>query len=104
MIDIISANDGEDFGIEDTQAPRAANILSVPFGSLEYEPTLGPDLDFFLQSEFEFENESFRSYLVQILAERGINITEVVESLEVFEQTYTFKIRPEQNDTSLVTR
>jgi hypothetical protein len=104
MIDIVSANDGEDFGIQDTQAPRAANILSVQFGALEYEPDLGPDLKFFLAKEFNFENEAFEAYLITLLANRGINVTEVIKQGETLSENYIFKIRPEQNDTSLIAR
>jgi hypothetical protein len=104
VIDIVTANDGEDFGALDTQAPRAANILSVQFGTLEYAQDLGPDIAFFLNEDFNFENESFQSYLITLLANRGINVVEVLEVLERFTENYTFKIRPEQNDTSLVAR
>lgn len=104
MIDIVSADDGQDFGILDTQAPRAANILSVQFGALEYEPELGVDLKFFLSKEYNFENEAFKAYLITTLANRGINVIEVIDQLDTFTQNYTFKIRPEQNDTSLIAR
>jgi len=104
MIDIVSANDGQDFGILDTQAPRAANILSVQFGSLEYALDLGVDLNFFLSSDFNFENESFEAYLITLLANRGINVTEVLKQGESLTQNYVFRIRPEQNDTALIAR
>lgn len=104
MIDIVSANQGKDFGVLDTQAPRAANILSVQFGSLEYAPDLGPDLKFFLGEQFNFQDESFEAYLITILANRGINVTEVITQGSTLMETYLFKIRPEQNDTSLIAR
>ncbi len=59
MTDIVSI--GADIGLYDSQSPRAANILSVQLGALEYAPTLGIDLAYFLQEDFRFQNESFKS-------------------------------------------
>ncbi len=92
MIDIVSANDGEDLGFFDTQTVRAANILSVQVGNLEYAQDLGIDLAYFLNEDFQFQNESFKAYLVQVLANKSINVSSVMETLENLFGVYTFNI------------
>ena len=79
MIDIISTTDGLDIGVYDTNTNKAANVLSVQLGALEYAPDLGIDLNYFLSEDFRFQNDSFKSYCVNILAQNGINVTEVLD-------------------------
>jgi hypothetical protein len=100
MIDIVSQD--EDIGLFDTQTTRAANILSVQLGSLEYEPELGIDLKYFLNDEFRFQNESFKSYLVQILANYSINVSSIIEELMNLYMNYTFEIVPAEDNSGLV--
>ncbi len=100
MTDIVSI--GTDLGMSDTQAPRAANILSVQFGSLEYAQELGIDLAYFLGEEFTFQNESFKSYLVSTLANMGINVSTVDETLEDLFSRYVFNLVPTEQNTGLV--
>lgn len=102
MIDIIS-QDG-DIGLYDTQTMKAANILSVQLGSLEYEPTLGIDLKYFLDEDYSFQNESFRAYLIEILANNGVNVSTVVEVVENLYAQYTFNISSDENNTALISR
>ncbi len=104
MIDIVSAHDGLDLGVFDTQAPRAGNILSVQAGALEYAQDLGIDLRFFLSESFKFQNESFKSYLIEILANRGINVSSLIDTVENLFRTYTFNIAPDDSSTGLVAR
>ena len=104
MIDIVSFTDGKDFGVSDTQVPRAANILSVRVQTLEYAPDLGIDLDYFLSENFEFQNDSFKSYCVQVLANNGINVASVTEAVESLYTTLGFNLLPENNSTSLIAR
>lgn len=103
MIDIIGA-DANGLHTFDSQTPRAANILSVQYGSLEYEPELGIDLDFFLSEQFRFENEAFKSYLIQVLANRGINVSSVVETIESLFNQMTIYIKPDETSTGLIAR
>lgn len=100
MIDIIEV--GEDILYLDTQTERAKNILSVQIGALEYAPDLGIDLKFFLSEEFKFQNESFISYCVQILANYGINVSTVVETVSALFVTDTFNLTPAETDGSLL--
>lgn len=102
MIDISSV--GTDIGILDTQTGRAANILSVQAGSLQYAPTVGIDLKFFLSEEFAFPNESFRSYVIQVLASHSINVASMPEIVENLFKTYVVNLSPASNDKSLVAR
>lgn len=101
MIDIISA-DENGLGTFDTETDRAKNILSIQFDSLEYEPDLGIDLDFFLKNEFEFQNESFVSYLIQVLANRGINVSSVNATVERFAQRLVINLVPAETSTGMI--
>lgn len=96
MIDIVSYD--EDLVFADATAPKAANVCSVQLGSLEYAPNFGVDLDYFLQNNIEFQNSSFRAYLVERLAQAQINVSEVIELVESLSAKYTFKVG--QSNTS----
>lgn len=104
MIDIIIQADGLDLGIVDSQTPRAANILSVQFGSLAYAQDLGIDLAFFLKEDFRFENAAFKSYLIETLANRGINVADLLETVESLYSQYSIQITPEETTTALIAR
>lgn len=96
MIDIVSQGNGLDIGLFDTQTVRAANILSVQIGNLEYAPTLGIDLAYFLSPDFIFQNESFKSYLVEVLANSNINVATLTETIDQLFTTYGFNLSAEQ--------
>ncbi len=102
MIDIISSEDGQDMQIYNTQAPRAANILSVQVGALEYEPTMGIDLAFFLDPNFKYQNESFTSYLIEVLANWGVNVASVGETIHDLYQDLSIDVSPDETSTALV--
>lgn len=102
MIDIVSI--GNDIGIFDTQTSRAANILSIQIGSLEYEPELGIDLKYFLSEDFRFQNDSFRSYLIETLANRGINVASVITLVEDLFSKYEFNLSAEDTNGGLIAR
>lgn len=104
MTDIVSAETGLDLGVFDTQTGRAANILSVQWGALEYAPELGIDLAFFLSEDFKFENDSFKAYLIEVLANRGINVSTLVETIESLWHDYTFNLSADQTSTALIAR
>lgn len=90
MLDIIAIRDGEDLVLQNATAPKAANVVSTQLGYLEYAPNFGVDLNFFLQEGLEFQNESFKSYLVQRLTHHQINVSEVYELVHnlFIEQTF----------------
>jgi len=102
MIDIVSV--GLDIGVFDSQTSRAANIFSVELGSLEYAQDLGVDLKYFLSEDFRFQNESFKSYLVQVLANRSINVASIPEVVENLYTKYVFQLTPAENEKALVAR
>lgn len=102
MTDIIRIEDGEDLGVQDTQAPRAANILSVQVQSLEYAQDLGIDLRYFLKADFTFQNESFRSYLVEVLANNGINVSSISETVNSLYQQLSFSLSAEDQGDGFV--
>lgn len=103
MIDIISA-DENGLGVFNTQTSKAANILSVQLGSLEYAPDLGIDLRYFLAEDFKVQNDSFKAYLVEVLANRGINVVSVMDLVQSLSNQYTFNLAPEETSTGLIAR
>ncbi len=104
MIDIVSNAEGTDMGVFDTQTCKAANILSVQLGALEYSPQFGIDLKYFLSEEFRFQNTSFKSYLVEILANNKINVSSVLEVLNSLFGVYTFNISADDKTSGLIAR
>lgn len=103
MIDITSA-DATGLGTYDTQTPKAANILSVQLGSLEYAQDLGIDLDYFLNQNIKFQNESFKAYLVETLANNGINTSSIIETVENLYSQYLINLAPEETSTGMLAR
>lgn len=97
MIDIVSFS--TDLGVADAESPKGGNVLSIQLGSLEYAPDFGIDLDFFLDPDYQFQNSSFRAYLIQRLAEHHLNVTGFIESLERFYLQYTFAVGPTEAAT-----
>ena len=92
MLDIIEIKDGQDLNVIDSVVAKAANVLSIQLGSLEYAPEFGVDFKYFLDSSFQFQNESFKSYLVQRLVENQINVAQVVGTVNTFFQKYTYYV------------
>lgn len=89
MRDIIESNDGEDLNIMDSIVAKSGNVLSVQLGDLEYAPDFGVDMRFFLTSEFQFQNASFKSYLVQRLTEHQVNVSDVIDTIETLFEKFT---------------
>lgn len=98
MIDITSVTDG-DLRVMETQVPKAANLLQTQLGSLEYAPAFGVDMVFFLDPEFQFQNESFKAYLIQRLSENHVNVNRVIDALDRFFRTYTFVVDAPENSS-----
>lgn len=105
MIDIFPpSEEGLDLGTYNTAVARAKNILSVHIGSLEYADDLGIDLKFFLSEDFKFQDESFKAYLIETLAYRGINVTDLAEAVESLFRQYTFNLAAEESTSGLIAR
>lgn len=103
MIDIVGILEG-DLNFVDTQTQKAKNILSVQLGSLEYIPDFGVDIAYFLSEEFKFQTESFKSYLIQVLAVNGINVATLTDTIHNLFNEYEFKLTPPENSGSLIAR
>lgn len=102
MKDIVYKADGKDLALVDTQNHKAANILSVQIGALEYIPEFGIDIRYFLTQGVEFQDESFRAYLVQRLADFGINVQTVTETVENLYSRYIFELSRQTQSDGLV--
>lgn len=99
--DIVST-DGKDLGIAKTDVARAANILSVQLGSLEYALTFGIDLAFFLTSDFAFQNESFKAYCVERLLAHQVNVVNAIEVVNQLDKTILFSVGDNDTGTELI--
>ncbi len=104
MIDLLSDIQVDDLGLVDTEVERAGNILGVQLGSLEYAPQLGIDLTFFLSPDFKFQNDSFKSYLTNVLANQSINVASIVETVETFHRKYAFNLTNQTAQSGLIAR
>lgn len=109
MIDLTSISKTSDvsqadMSFYDTLTTRAANILSVQFGSLEYAPDFGIDLAYFLTESVKFQNEGFKSYCVQLLATYGISVTSVDEVIKTLMSEVTFNIPADETTDGLLAR
>lgn len=102
MMDIVKIEDGKDLRVADSIVPKAANVLSVQLGDLEYSPNFGVDLKYFLQEGLQFENDSFKTYLVQRLTEQRVNVSDVLEQLTTFVNKYTFKVNETETSGGLI--
>jgi hypothetical protein len=102
MMDIVSVS--SDIGLYDTQTTKAANILSVQLGELEFAPTLGIDLKYFLSDSFKIQNESFKAYLIEVLANNSINVASVLETVESLLTRYVFNIKAPETSGALIAR
>lgn len=96
MRDILTLVDGKDIGLSLTTLPRAANVVAVQLGELEYAPTFGVDKRYFLNTDVLFPNDSFKAYLIKRLTEHRINVAEVLERFSALFATYRFQIVEEQ--------
>lgn len=103
MIDIYSTGSGE-LETYDTQTHRAANILNTQLGSLEYAKDLGIDLEYFLSPDYKFQDASFQSYLVQVLANQGINVATIVATVQNLYQDLKINLSAEEQSSSLIAR
>ena len=92
MKDIVLIEDGQDLRIEDSAVPKAANIISVQLGSLEYAQDLGVDLKYFLQSGVQFQNESFKAYLIQRLTDQQVDVSQAIDVINKLYQKITFYV------------
>ncbi len=92
MLDIVELADGGDMNVMDAVVAKAGNVLAIQIGDLEYSPEFGVDLRFFLESEFQFQNANFQSYLVQRLTENHINVAQVVNVIESLLTTSTYTV------------
>ncbi len=101
MIDITSFTEG-DLTLIDTQVAKSTNVLQVQLGDLEYDPTFGIDLKFFLSEEFQFQNESFKSYLIQRLSEHHVSVNQVIETVETFFRKLTFTVSAEDKTGGMI--
>lgn len=92
MLDIVQVRNGFDLGVAASDIPKAANILSVQIGELEYESEFGVDKKYFLTQSIRFQPASYKAYLVQRLAENQITVSTVLSIVNALYTRLTFFI------------
>jgi hypothetical protein len=100
MMDIVLID--TDLRILNSNVPKAENVVSIQLGSLEYAKDFGVDKRYFLTEQFEFQNEAYRSYLLQRLSESSIDVSTVTELISALDAKYSFLILEPANTTSFV--
>ncbi len=100
--DIVTNITGQDMGVQQTEAPRAANVLATQLGTLDFATGFGIDLAYFLESEFRIQTSSFKAYCVQRLLEHRINVVNVVDTLSDLFSTSSFGIGNSENNGELI--
>lgn len=91
-----------DIRIYDTNIKKAENVLDVQLGDLEYLPDFGIDKRYFLDEQFEFQNDSFKAYCLQRLAQSGIDVISVAELVETFTTSYIYTLPARVENSGLV--
>lgn len=101
--DIVEIADGKDLGLASSDIPRAANVISVQLGDLEYASSFGLDKEYFLTQQIQFQKANFRAYVVQRLAEHQIGVGQVIEFLEALGMKFTYQVvSPNKNVRGLI--
>lgn len=91
-LDIATVHDGADIGLAVADVPKAANVLSIQLGALEYAPDFGVDFEFFLSEGLQFQNESFKAYLVERLTRHQINVADVTQEVNTLFEKLTLRV------------
>lgn len=101
----INIRDGvKDFEVFDTQVYKAKNILNTQVATLEYAQASGIDLEFFLAEGMSFQTESFNGYLVETLANQGVNVNNVRVLFDTFTETISIELAAPDSTTALISR
>jgi hypothetical protein len=92
MMDIVTTTQGFDLGVQDTISPKAGNLLQTQLGALHFAPNFGVDLNYFLTSNFQFQNETFKAYLIGQMIQNQINVNEVDVIVDRLFETVTWNV------------
>lgn len=90
MKDIVEI--GTDLVLVDSVVSKAGNVIAVQLGDLEYAKNFGVDKKYFLESEIQFQNESFKAYLVQRITEHQINVAGAEEDFKPLFEKIEFSV------------
>lgn len=85
MLDIVDVKDGQDLVLVDSDVMRAANVLQVQIGDLEYAPWWGVDTKQFITSHVRFQTSVVLAHYLERLAQSQINVS---DSLAVAHSLY----------------
>jgi hypothetical protein len=91
-VDIMEIPDGGDMVVRPSAVAKAGNVLAVQVKELEYAPEFGIDKKYFFSSEFQFQDESFRAYLMNRLMQHGVDVYQVVTTTDLFKQSHAFEV------------
>jgi hypothetical protein len=106
MIDLMQFNsDTLDLDVENTDVMKAKNILDTQTGSLNITPELrdfGVDLEYFIQDGLEFQNESFRAYLVSRLVAYQLNVASIASAFEDFSDNIGIELSRDNDESRVI--
>jgi hypothetical protein len=103
MIDIMEFNETtSDFSILNTDIKKAENVLTTQLGYLKFASDFGTDLAYFLSEDFVFQNDAFRSYLLQRLAQSGVDVSTVTNTFDNFISTYIINLSSKSESGQLI--
>lgn len=98
-MDILEFKDGQDLTFGDSILPKASNLLRTQLGSLEYAPEFGIDIDYFVNNSIEFQNSSFKAYIIQKMSQNLINVIEAIEVLNDLFENLTLTVDGSRENT-----
>ena len=91
-----------DLEFEAGQLPRAENLITVQTGDIDYAPTWGVDLAYFLNPDYKIQAESFEAYLLQRIGFWGMNVLELIAKQGKFVRNMLFNFAEQSNNNSML--
>lgn len=102
MIDIFKVEKGQDIVFKNSNQMKAGNVVSTQMGSLVYAPDFGSDLEFYLMSEYRFQDENLKGHLLERLAYHQVRVDSIQDEIKAFEQRLTYNLGQDSDQNGLV--
>ena len=93
MIDFMYGPLASDFKMWDGPEPKVVNIWRTQKGSLNFDKTIGLDLDAFLSEEYDITPASFVNSVSSDLMDQGVDLTAaILGTIENFTRTLKLEV------------
>lgn len=103
MMDIFKIKNGDDIVFRNTNQLKAGNVVSTQIGSLVYAPDFGSNIEFFLFSEFVFQDDNLKAHFLERLAYHQVKVESINEEIGKFDKTLTYNLGRERNTQGIIT-